>query len=71
MHPAIELIEPKEYDFAVTKLREFFRSRGFIETPVQHRLSILAACEDPLTIATFNYAGNLWPQGRCGLSTSF
>jgi aspartyl/asparaginyl-tRNA synthetase len=66
MHPAIELIEPKEYDFAVTKLREFFRSRGFIETPVQHRLSILAACEDPLTIATFNYAGNLWPLPQTG-----
>ncbi len=66
MHPAIDLIEPKEYDSVVTKLREFFRKKGFIETPTQHRLSILAACEDPLTIATFNYAGNLWPLPQTG-----
>jgi len=66
MHPNIELIEPKDYDFAINKLREFFRKKGFIETPVQHRLSILAACEDPLTIATFNYAGNLWPLPQTG-----
>ncbi|MBI3573442.1 transposase [Candidatus Kaiserbacteria bacterium] len=66
MHPAIDLIEPKEYDAAVTKLREFFRMKGFIETPIQHRLSILAACEDPFTIATFNYAGNVWPLPQTG-----
>ncbi|KKS82378.1 MAG: tRNA ligase [Parcubacteria group bacterium GW2011_GWD2_43_10] len=66
MHPNIDLIEPKDYDFTVTKLRDFFRSQGFVETPVQHRLSILAACEDPLTIATFNYAGNLWPLPQTG-----
>jgi aspartyl/asparaginyl-tRNA synthetase len=66
MHPAIDLIEPKDYDAAVTKLRDFFRSKGFIETPIQHRLSILAACEDPLTIATFNYAGNVWPLPQTG-----
>lgn len=66
MHPAIDLIDPKEYDAAVTKLREFFRMKGFIETPIQHRLSILAACEDPFTIATFNYAGNVWPLPQTG-----
>ncbi|MES2135050.1 MAG: amino acid--tRNA ligase-related protein [Patescibacteria group bacterium] len=66
MHPAIDLIEPKDYDAAVTKLREFFRMKGFIETPIQHRLSILAACEDPFTIATFNYAGNVWPLPQTG-----
>ena len=66
MHPNIDLIEPKEYDAVVTKLREFFRKKGFIETPVQHRLSILAACEDPLTIATFNYAGSMWPLPQTG-----
>lgn len=41
----MQLIDIKEYDFAVTKFREFFRSKGFIEAGVQHRLSILAACE--------------------------
>ena len=66
MHPNIDLIEPKDYDMVVTKLREFFRGKGFIETPIQHRLSILAACEDPLTIATFNYAGSVWPLPQTG-----
>jgi len=62
----INLIDPKEYDFTVTKIREFFRQKGFLEVPVQHRLSILAACEDPRTIATFNYAGSLWPLPQTG-----
>jgi aspartyl/asparaginyl-tRNA synthetase len=66
MHQAIDLIEPKEYDAAVNKMREFFRSKGFIETPTQHRLSILAACEDPTTIGTYNYAGQLWPLPQTG-----
>lgn len=66
MHKNIDLIEPKEYDAAVTKMREFFRSKGFIETPTQHRLSILAACEDPTTIGTYNYAGQLWPLPQTG-----
>lgn len=62
----INLIEPREYDFTVNKLREFFRKKKFVEVPVQHRLSILAACEDPRTIATFNYAGALWPLPQTG-----
>lgn len=66
MHPNIDLIEPKEYDAAVTAMRNFFRSKGFLETPVQHRLSILAACEDPTTIGTFNYAGKVWPLPQTG-----
>lgn len=62
----VNLIEPREYDLVVNKLREFFRAKGFLETPTQHRLSILAACEDPLTIATYNYAGALWPLPQTG-----
>src|SRR3989338_8992132 len=62
----IELIDPKEYDFTVNKLRQFFRELGFVETPVQHRPSILAACEDPRTIATYDFAGNLWPLPQTG-----
>lgn len=62
----ISLIDPKEYDFVVTRLRNFFREKGFIETPVQHRLSILAACEDPSTVATFQYAGQVWPLPQTG-----
>lgn len=62
----VNLISPKEYDFLVNKLRAFFRNRGFFETPVQHRLSILAACEDPRTIAQFHYAGKAWPLPQTG-----
>lgn len=55
------LISPQDWHNCVTKLRDFFLEKGFIEVHAQNRLSILAACEDPRTIATFNYAGNVWP----------
>lgn len=56
----------KKYNAAVEKLRSFFKKRGFVEVHTQDRLSILAACEDPSTIATFNYAGELWPLPQTG-----
>src|SRR3989344_4010322 len=56
----------KAYDSAVTKLRSFFKGKGFIEMQTQDRLSILAACEDPSTIATFKYAGEVWPLPQTG-----
>lgn len=62
----MQLVNPREYFPATKKLREFFEGRGFIEVPTQSRLSILAACEDPRTIATFNYAGNVWPLPQTG-----
>jgi aspartyl/asparaginyl-tRNA synthetase len=48
-------VDPREFNAAIIELREFFLSRGFIEVYVQNRLSILAACEDPTTISTFQY----------------
>jgi len=51
----------RAYNQAVTKLRKFFQHKGFVEMHTQDRLSILAACEDPDTIATFTYAGEVWP----------
>ena len=60
------LINPKYYHRAVKLLRRFFEDRGFIEVPTQSRLSILAACEDPRTIATYNYAGQVWPLPQTG-----
>jgi len=59
-------INPKDYHNAVKKLRYFFEEKGFLEVPTQSRLSILAACEDPRTISTFNYAGNVWPLPQTG-----
>lgn len=60
------LIDAKEYDFVVNKTRDFFRARNFLEVPTQSRLSILAACEDPKTLASFNYANNSWPLPQTG-----
>jgi len=59
-------IDPRDYHNAVKKLRHFFEEKGFIEVHTQSRLSILAACEDPRTIASYNYAGNLWPLPQTG-----
>jgi len=59
-------IDPRDYHNAVKKLRHFFEDKGFIEVHTQSRLSILAACEDPRTIASYNYAGNLWPLPQTG-----
>lgn len=52
---SIDQIEPAKFHYVSTKLREFFAKKGLIEVPTQHRLSILAACEQPDTIATFEY----------------
>lgn len=62
----VTLMDPREFHYVVNKLRSFFNDRGFIEAPVQHRLSILAACEDPRTVANFDYAGNVWPLPQTG-----
>jgi len=51
---------------AVTQLRRFFLDHGFVEVHPQSQLSILAACEDPATIATFEYNGQIWPLPQTG-----
>jgi aspartyl/asparaginyl-tRNA synthetase len=50
----------------VNRLRSFCLAKGFCEVSTQDRLSILAACEDPDTVATFNYAGEVWPLPQTG-----
>ena len=60
------LINPCEFNSAVSKMRRFFESKGFLEVHTQNRLSILAACEDPQTISTFNYGGQVWPLPQTG-----
>ena len=60
------LIDPKKYNDAVTELRSFFLSKNFLEVHTQNRLSILAACEDPETVATYNYNGQIWPLPQTG-----
>ena len=60
------IINTKEYDYVVNKLREFFKSKNFVEVSTQNRLSILAACEDPFNVASFNYADAVWPLPQTG-----
>ena len=60
------LIDPKKYTETVGRLRSFFLAKGFYEVHTQNRLSILAACEDPETVATYNYGGNVWPLPQTG-----
>jgi len=50
----------------VNRLRRFCLDRGFTEVHTQDRLSILAACEDPDTVATYNYMGEVWPLPQTG-----
>jgi len=61
-----QLIDPTKYTSTVTALRSFFLSKGFQEVHTQNRLSILAACEDPETVATYEYAGEIWPLPQTG-----
>ncbi len=56
----------KTYHELVQKMRVFFLQKGFIEVPTQSRLSILAACENPHSITTFNYSGEVWPLPQTG-----
>jgi aspartyl/asparaginyl-tRNA synthetase len=61
-----KMINTKDYNSLVQKLREFFLHKGFVEVPVQSRLSILAACEDPFTVEQFNWANEVWPLPQTG-----
>jgi aspartyl/asparaginyl-tRNA synthetase len=54
------------YNELVQKMRTFFQNKGFKEVPTQSRLSILAACENPHSITTFNYQGEVWPLPQTG-----
>ena len=62
----IGMIDTQDFNNTVSKMREFFNSKGFLEVHPQSRLSILAACEDPKTISTYDYAGQVWPLPQTG-----
>ncbi len=61
-----QLINPSKFTKTVGLLRSFFLNKGFEEVHTQNRLSILAACEDPFNVATYNYAGQVWPLPQTG-----
>lgn len=54
------------FSYVVNRLRSFCLEKGFTEVSTQDRLSILAACEDPDTVATYDYAGDKWPLPQTG-----
>jgi aspartyl/asparaginyl-tRNA synthetase len=54
------------FSTVVNKLRQFCLQKGFVEVSTQDRLSILAACEDPDTVATYSYMGKIWPLPQTG-----
>lgn len=58
--------DTKKFSEAVNRLRSFFLGKGFVEVHTQDRLSILAACEDPTTVATYQYEGEVWPLPQTG-----
>ena len=60
------IINTQHFHYVVSKLREFFISKDFLETHTQNRLSILAACEDPSTIRTFDYNNKIYPLPQTG-----
>src|SRR5690606_36729601 len=57
----VPIVDSKKFSFVVNKVRTFFLQKGFVEVHTQNRLSILAACENPHSIATYDYCGNVWP----------
>ena len=61
-----QLINPQKFTDTVGLLRSFFLEKGFLEVHTQNRLSILAACEDPFNVATYNYASQVWPLPQTG-----
>ena len=46
--------------------REFFLSKGFLEVATQPNLTILSACENPFSVATYTFDGEIWPMAQTG-----
>ena len=63
----IDPIEPRDFHNVAQKLRKFFEKRGFVEVPTQHRLSILAACEDPRSCRISMKRNDSKPRPQTGL----
>ena len=56
----------KTYNNVINRVRSFFIKKNFLEVSTQNRLSILAACEDPFNVGTYELGGNTWPLPQTG-----
>lgn len=65
-HQQNSLIPTVEYSSLIQKMREFFLGKKYYEVAVQSRVSILAACEDPFTVQSFEWDNELWPLPQTG-----
>lgn len=54
-------IDPFEFDYINTKVREFFKSHGMVECFEQNKRTILAACEDPKNVGFYDCRGTRYP----------
>lgn len=59
-------VDSTEFNTVIQKLREYCVSAGLVESCVQQRRSILAACEDPKTVSIYNHGGQVWPLPQTG-----
>ncbi len=62
-----DYVDPIDFHKIMLKLRDFFiNHQNFIECYVANRLSILSACEDVQSLATFKYLDQLWALSQTG-----
>lgn len=59
-------IDFKDFTKVTKMLRSFFNNKNFYEVHTQNRLSILAACEDPFNVRTYEYDNKVWPLPQTG-----
>ena len=54
------------YNKLVCLLREFFIKKGYLEISTQPNLTILAACENPHSVETYQWDNQIWPLPQTG-----
>jgi len=60
------IIDTQVYNKVISAVRAFFLKKNFLEVSTQNRQSILAACEDPFNVGTYDLGGQVWPLPQTG-----
>lgn len=66
MNERVEIKKLETYNKLVCMLRTFFLGKNFIEVATQPNMTILSACENPFSVATYNFDGKVWPLPQTG-----